>query len=99
MTAPSRAPTYAIWNTLDALVEQDQELSRLEADWVDLEFEAIIAANFDTATPPPAKRPTGLPNRWSGHPAGPRPDNASGLQEQTSPRDNHRRQRSPPRPS
>jgi len=97
MTAPSRAPRYEIWNALAELVEQDQELSRLEADWVDLEFEAIIAANFDTAPPPPADRPTSLPNRWGGRPTAPRPENPGRLQEQKSPRDSHGRQRSPPR--
>ena len=66
--------------------------------WIDAEFYAIIAANFDTEPPKPPDPPTGLPARWN------QPDD---VRWQRGPRhrpagqvmagDQHRRQRSPPK--
>ena len=69
-----------------------------DTGWVDAEFYAIIAANFDTEPPKPPDPPTGLPARWN------QPDD---VRWQRGPRhrpagqvmasDQHRRQRSPPK--
>jgi hypothetical protein len=65
--------------------------------WVDAEFAAIIAANWDIEPPDPPTPPTVLPARWgrSGRPVGPRSEHQRPT-EQVMAGDHHRRQRSPP---
>jgi hypothetical protein len=64
--------------------------------WVDLEFDAIIAANWDTEPPDPPEPPTGLPARWhrTGRTARSEPPQRSA--DQVMAGDHRRRQRSPP---
>ena len=64
--------------------------------WVDAEFYAIIAANFDTEPPEPPQPPTGLPARWH-QPGGTRwRRSRQRLASQVVAGHHHRRQRSPP---
>ena len=64
--------------------------------WVDAEFYAIIAANWDTEPPAPPRPPTGLPARWH-QPGGTRWRGVrQRLASQVVTGDHHRRQRSPP---
>ena len=66
------------------------------SEWVDAEFAAIIAANWDHEPPEPPGQPTGLPYRW----ASPRrtrwPGSRPRLADQVMANGHHRRQRSPP---
>jgi hypothetical protein len=66
------------------------------SEWVDAEFAAIIAANWDQEPPEPPGQPTGLPYRWTS-PRRPRwPRCCARLADQVMADDHHRRQRSPP---
>ena len=65
--------------------------------WVDAEFYAIIAANWDTEPPVPPGPPTGRSARWN-QPGGAQWWRGTGqcLAGQVRVGDHHRRQRSPP---
>ncbi len=96
MTASSVAPMSSSCDEVDELSDLDQELSRLEADWVNLEFEAIIAANFNDDVPPPPKRPTSRSRFMSGKPDPALSSVPNRLRMQTTVGDRQGRQRSPP---
>ena len=66
--------------------------------WIDAEFYAIIAANWDLEPPAPPEPPTGLPARWN-QPDGARwwPGFLQRWGGQVMAGDHHRRQRSPPK--
>ena len=82
--------------------EIDAFLTRLgdewpdDTDWVDAEFTAIIAANWDTEPPRPVGPPTGLPNRWKLPRGTRRPASHQRPTDQVMANDHHRRERSPP---
>jgi len=48
----------------DQLASLEDEVRNVEAAWIDAEFTAIIAANWDATPPPPPKTPSGIPARW-----------------------------------
>lgn len=94
MTNTTDRPSAAA--VIDELLDDLDAEQFVDTLWVDAEFSAIIAANFDTEPPEPPAAPTGLPHRWQpslGRPyLGPRL-RLTGL---VIPGEQHRRQRSPP---
>ena len=73
---------------------EDEEFD--DTAWVDAEFYAIIAANWDIEPPAPPQPPTGLPARWH-QPGGVRWwRSRQRLAGQVVAGEHHRRQRSPP---
>ena len=81
----------------------DEFLTRLEDEWlddtvwVDAEFYAIIAANWDTEPPEPPGPPAGLPARWTPPRRSRQPGSIQPVTDQVTAGHRHRRQRSPPR--
>jgi len=48
----------------DLLTSLEDEVRNVDTAWIDAEFAAIIAANWDATPPPPPKTPSGIPARW-----------------------------------
>ena len=93
----------SILTSLPATDEIDSFLAQFEGEgfddavWVDAEFYAIIAANWDVEPPAPPGAPTGLPARWNQPDAGRRwRESRQRLAGQPMNGTHHRRQRSPP---
>jgi hypothetical protein len=73
---------------------EDERLD--DADWIDAEFTAIIAANWDTEPPEPSGPPAGLPARWNPPRRAHSRGSAHRLGNRVMAHDHQRRQRSPP---
>jgi hypothetical protein len=94
MTAIVDSPPSA--DQVDALLSSLEDQWFDDTDWVDAEFNAIIAGYWDTTTPQPPGPPTALPARWN-QPHGPRQQRSrQRLAGQVMADSHHRRQRSPP---
>jgi hypothetical protein len=81
---------------IDALLTLLEDAWFDDTGWVDAEFTAIIAANWDTEPPDPCGPPTGLPNRWNPPCRNRRPGSRQRLADQMMANEHHGRQRSPP---
>ena len=63
MTGIMGSPPAA--DEIDSFLTQFEDEGFDDTVWVDAEFYAIIAANWDTEPPAPPGPPTGLPARWN----------------------------------
>lgn len=75
----------------------EDELRDIEAAWIDAEFDAMIAANWEAEPPPPPKMPRRVDRRWNNNHR--RLNLADVRRDQARPRLNTKptsRQRSPP---
>ena len=98
-TGPAEKPV----DPLCAVLEDDRLTDDLltdglldDADWVEAEFNAIIAANWDAEPPEPDGPSTGLPRRWDRPRRRRRTPSGQLLADQVAATSRHRRQRSPP---
>ena len=82
---------------IEALLVELSDVELDDADWVNAEFEAIIAANFDAEPPRSPGPPAGLPARWPRTRGTPRrPGSQQRPVSAVMIGSHHRRQRSPP---
>jgi hypothetical protein len=103
-TAPATEPVDPLCAVLeDDLLSDDLLSDDLLTDgllddggWVEAEFNAIIAANWDAEPPEPDGPSTGLPRRWDRPRRSRRTPSRQRLVDQVAARSRQRRQRSPP---